>query len=164
VDPSGFGFFNFVCYVCSTISLENDLKRKVLREERNLDKRGTRSTGGGRRIGYLQISEFAKHNRELSRKLKYEKFLHLAARARIVQRKVKRPTLRELAREVSSKHNVTKFCTSIINAHRSGAFGGKPALWDFLSDVAQNLNRDARGSRYSESTKCLGEVMKVYRG
>lgn len=90
--------------------------------------------------------------------------MHLAARARIVQLKVKRPTLRELAKEASSEHNVTKFCTSIINAHKSGAFGGKPALWDFFSDVAQNLNRNARGSRYSESTKCLGEIMKIYGG
>ena len=96
--------------------------------------------------------------------MKAEKLLHFSLRARIVQLKVKRPSLRELARDASGSHNALKFCHSILNAYRCGAFGGKPALWDFLHDVAQNVSRDDRGNRYSENTRCLGEVMKVYGG
>ena len=55
--------------------------------------------------------------------------IFLASHARIVQLKVKCLTLHELAREASSEHNVI----NIINAHRCGAFGGKPTLWDLLS-------------------------------
>lgn len=38
----------------------------------------------------------------------------------------------------------------------------KPALWDFLRDVVQNINRDARGNYYALNTKCLGKIIKVY--
>ena len=129
-----------------------------------MEKRGTRSTGAGRRLGYLTISELAQHGRQLHRKLKAEKLMHLSAGARIVQLKVKRPSLHELAREASNTNNVMKFCHSIINAHRLGAFSGKPALWDFLRDVAQNVNWASTGNRYSKNSKCLGQVMKVYGG
>ena len=164
VDRSNEGFTDLCCSMCATIPLENDFRKRILREDRSVEKRGTRTTGAGRRIGYLSILELTQHSREMKRKLQAEKLLHLSAKARIVQLKVKRPSLRELAREACASHNVIKFCHSIINAHRAGAFGGKPALWDFLSDVAQNVGREVRGNRYSANTKCLGEVMKVYGG
>lgn len=53
--------------------------------------------------------ELAKHNRNLSRKLRYEKLLQLATCARIVQLKFNHMTPRELARDVFAKHNVTRF-------------------------------------------------------
>ena len=81
-----------------------------------------------------------------------------------MQLKVKGPTLEEMAKESSSEHNLLKFCNNILNAHRTGAFGGRGALWDFLKDVAQNLNRDSRGNRFSENTKSYAQVMKVYGG
>ena len=66
----------------------------------------------------MSIIELAKHGREISKKLKVKKLLHLLACARIVQLKVSRPSLRELAREASSgENNVLKFCHSIINGH-----------------------------------------------
>lgn len=58
--------------------------------------------------------EFAKHNYDLNRILKLKNFLHLVDRTRIVQLKMKRSTLRKLAKKVSSEHNVIKFCTNII--------------------------------------------------
>ena len=164
VDVLGDEFTNLSCSMCSGIPLEADFRKRIMREDLTFEKRGTRCTGGGRRLGYLQLSELAKHGRDLRRKLKAEKLLHFSIRARIVQLKVKRPSLRELARDASGSHNALKFCHSILNAHRCGAFGGKPALWDFLHDVAQNVSRDDRGNRYSENTRCLGEVMKVYGG
>jgi len=128
VDNLGDGFTDLACSMCASIPLENDFRKRVVREDRSIEKRGTRTTGAGMRLGYLFVFELAKYGRDMRRKLQTEKLLHLSARARIVQLKVKRPSLRELAREVGRGHNVIKFCHSIINAHRLGAFGGKPAL------------------------------------
>ena len=89
---------------------------------------------------------------------------HGAAKARIVQLKIKRPTLREAAQQASSEHNVFKFCNNIIAAHRTGAFGGKPALWNFMQDVAANLNHDRRGHRFSDNTSAFLQAMKIFGG
>ena len=57
------------------------------------------------------------------------------------------------------------FCQNIVVAHRSGAFGGKPALWDFLRDIAQNLNLEKKnGHRYSKNSKSFTQAMKIYSG
>ena len=164
VDRSGRGFVNLSCELCSSIPKENDFYKRVVREHFSVEKRGGRSTGAGRRLAYLSIPEIADHARLMRRKLRSQKLQHRSAQARIVQLKLKRPSLRELARDAACDHNVLKFCYSIVNAHRSGALGGKPALWDFLRDVAENLNHDRRGQRYRDNMKCLGEVMKVHGG
>ena len=77
--------------------------------------------------------------------------------------KVKLPTLKELALSASNEHNLYKFCTDILSAHRSGLFGGKPTLWDFMQDVAANLNRRKEGYSYSENSKAFSQSKKVYR-
>lgn len=79
-----------------------------------------------------------------------------------MQLKAKRPTMREMTMNASLDNNVLKFCNSIICAHRTGAFGGKEALWDFLKDVATNLNRKSQGNRYSDNTKCFSQAMRIY--
>jgi hypothetical protein len=56
-----------------------------------------------------------------------------------------------------------KFCINVVSAHRTNALGGKPDLWDFMKDVATNLNRK-RGCRYSENTKAFAQTMKIYGG
>lgn len=37
-------------------------------------------------------------------------------------------------------------------------------MWDFLKDVAQNLNREDSGNQYSENTKCFSQAMRIYGG
>jgi hypothetical protein len=37
------------------------------------------------------------------------------------------------------------FCNNILSTHCTNAFGGKLALWDFMKDVARNLNRKKEG-------------------
>ena len=64
----------------------------------------------------------------------------------------------------SSDNNLMKFCNNIFSVHRVGAFGGKHALWDFIKDVAANLNRKASGNRYSENTKYFAQAMRIYGG
>jgi len=89
---------------------------------------------------------------------------HWAAKLRIAQLKIKRPTLKKLAMAASNNHNVYKFFGDILRAHRTGAFGGRPALWDFMRDIAANLNRRKDGFRFSENSKALAQAMKVYGG
>lgn len=137
---------------------------RVVREDKALEKRGTRNTCKERRLGYLQMNELSSHSRIITKKLKLEKMYHWAAKARIVQLRVKRPTLKEVAKEASSQHYLLKFCNDIISAHRSGAFGGKPVLWDFMRDVASNLNRTKQGYRFSSNTKSFSQAMKIYGG
>jgi hypothetical protein len=38
------------------------------------------------------------------------------------------------------KERCVSFCNNMLSAHHTNAFGGKPTLWDFLKDVAINLN------------------------
>jgi len=157
-------FTNLTCPACAQIPRENDFRMRIWREDHALVKRGHRSTAGGIRLGYLSVHEVSKHMREMSTKYRIEKLHHCHARMRIVQLKVKRPTLRESAKNASSDNNLMKFCNNMISADRIGSFGGKAALWDFMKDVASNLNRDGRGNRYSENTKCFSQAMRVYGG
>ena len=80
-------------------------------------KKGSRSTSGGIRVGYLSITELSHHSRDVTRKLRLEKLQHWATRARITQLKVKRPTLAEMAKNSFGDHNVHKFCHNILNTH-----------------------------------------------
>jgi hypothetical protein len=62
------------------------------------------------------------------------------------------------------RKDVLSFCNNILAAHRTNVFGGKPTLWDFLRDVATNLNCSKSGHRYSNNTKSFCHAMKVYGG
>ena len=139
-------FPNLTCSMYALIPVQNDFRMRIRREEHALIKRGHRSAASGIRLGYLSAVEVCKHTRSLSRKLRLEKLHYSHATTRIAQLKAKRPTLRESANNASSDDNLIKFCNNIISAHRIGAFGGKPALWDFLKDVAPNLNRKDQGN------------------
>ena len=114
---------------------------RIVHEDNACEKEDVCDTGSGRRLGYLHAVELASYSRNIKRELKMQKMYYWAAKAKIVQLKVKRLTLKEAAREACEGHELLKFCNSIIAAHRTRAFGGKLALWDFLKDVAENLNR-----------------------
>jgi hypothetical protein len=164
ISASDDGFENLTCTKCASIPSEDDFRMRVLREDRAIEKRGTRSTGSGRRVGYLHMLEVNSHSRQLSQKFRRERSLHWAAKARIVQLKVKRPTLKESAKLASDEHDLMKFCNNILAAHRSGVFGGKPALWDFMKDSAANLNRKDPAHRFSDNSKAFAQAMKMYGG
>ena len=42
--------------------------------------------------------------------------------------------------------------------------GGKPALWDFLKDVANNLNHKKQRARWSRNSLAFSQTMKMYGG
>jgi hypothetical protein len=78
------------------------------------------------------LPELITHNNSISKELKIERLYHWAAKLRIIQLKVKCPSLKESAVAASNESNSYKLCGDILNAHRSDAFGGKPTLWDFM--------------------------------
>jgi hypothetical protein len=51
-----------------------------------------------------------------------------------------RPSLKASSLECLKRKDVFQFCSNILSTHRTNAFGGKPALWDFWKDIARNLN------------------------
>ena len=161
---SGVPFTNFTCTMCTIIPQEKDFRCRVVREDNSIEKRGSRGTAGGRRVGYLSVSELTVHNRLIMKKLRIERMYHCLARANIARLKVCRPTLKEAVNACSHQANVLKICNNIISAHRIGAFGGKPALWDFMKDVASNLNRSKKGFRFSNNSKSFTQAMKIYGG
>ena len=100
-SSSNTGFFNFTCDMCESIVDESDFRLRVVREERALEKRGSRGTATGRRVGYLSALELSAHSRLLAKKYRKERFRHWGAKARIAQLKVSRPTLKEFAKQSS---------------------------------------------------------------
>lgn len=157
-------FPNLTCSMCAQIPREDDFRMRVRREDRAVVKRGCRTTGRGIRLGYLTMAEVSQQAREVTMKHRLQKLHYWHACSRIVQLKAKRPTQVESAKNASADGNLIKLCNNILTAHRTGAFGGKPGLWDFMKDVAANLNRDSRGNRYSDNTKCFAQAMRVYGG
>ncbi|KAL3695398.1 hypothetical protein R1sor_009474 [Riccia sorocarpa] len=69
-----------------------------------------------------------------------------------------------MVHEAVNRKNVMTFLRNICRAHRSGAFGGKEALWDFLKDVGQNLNMKSRGRRYSKTTEAIMQTLFQFGG
>jgi hypothetical protein len=74
------------------------------------------------------------------------------------------PNLKDISHECLNRKDVMLFCQNIVAAHRTGAFGGKPTLWDVFRDVAQNLNSKKAGHRYSKNTKLFAQAMKIFGG
>ena len=85
-------------------------------------------------------------------------------RARVAQLKMDTYGLRLSVEENFNRKDVLSFCNNIIAAHKTNVFGGKLALWDFLQDVANNLNCRKQGHHFSKNTKSFCQVMKVYSG
>ena len=100
---SGGPFTDFTCTMCTRIPHEKDFRCRVVREDNSVEKRGFRGTAGGRRVGYLSVSELTVHNRLITKKLRTERMYHCAARASIARLKVRRPTLKRLQRSVLVK-------------------------------------------------------------
>jgi hypothetical protein len=100
----------------------------------------------------------------VNREFRAQSRLLWSHKACLSQLKMSRPTLRERERQLEGERGILNFCHNIISAHRTGAFGGKPALWDFMQDVARNLNRSAKGFRFSDNSKSFARAMKMYSG
>ena len=74
---------HLTCSMCATIPCLTDFRLRVMREDKSIEKRGTRSTDGGRRLGYLSFPELTTHSKLVSKKLRSERLFHWAAKLRI---------------------------------------------------------------------------------
>lgn len=164
VSNNGQPFEAFSCNNCKGIPKLHDFRMRLYREKTAEKKRGTRGTDCGRRLDFLTKQELRqttfiakKHARDLTLKL-------WSAKAHIAVLSVRLRTLREASMESLNRKDVKRFCNNIVEAHRLGKFGGKPALWDFLQDVATNMSRPKAGKRYSANTKALFEVARMWGG
>jgi hypothetical protein len=136
---------------------------RVLCEERAVEKKGTRSTCPRRRTGYMQVFELTKNSRNIRKKYRAERTHHAHQKRRLAQLQIYKPVL-ELLEIGDVKHDILKFCTNIIATHRTNSFGGKLALWNFMTDVATNINYDPEGFRYNKNTKSFAQTHCIYGG
>ncbi|KAL3680514.1 hypothetical protein R1sor_023470 [Riccia sorocarpa] len=72
--------------------------------------------------------------------------------------------LDEMIGEAVNRKDILLFLRNICQAHRSGAFGGKDALWSFLCDVGRNTNRTRQGHRYSKTTQAITQALFQFGG
>ena len=73
---NGKGFFNLTCKMCIQIPKQNDFKKRVIREDQAIEKRGNRTIAVGRRVSYFTIPKLIHHSRDMRQKLKFEKLNH----------------------------------------------------------------------------------------
>jgi hypothetical protein len=76
VSRSGQPFANFMCASCMRIPQEHDFRMRVKQEEGCIFKRGSRTTGGGRRLGYLQAVELTGHGWQLNMRFRELRAAH----------------------------------------------------------------------------------------
>ena len=82
----------------------------------------------------------------------------------MAQLKMTKRGLKLSAIESFNRKDVLALCNNILAAHRTNAFGGKPAFWDFLRDVAANLNCSKNSYRFPKNMKSFAQAIKIYRG
>jgi hypothetical protein len=110
----------------------------------------------------LSNAELAAHSCSLGKRLNHENLKVWYHKKKGAQLQMIRPNLKDISHECLNRKDVMLFCQNIVVAHRTSAFGDKPALWDFFWDVAQNLNRRKAGHRYSKNTKSFAQAMKIF--
>jgi hypothetical protein len=164
VSASRLPFTGFTCSFCSQIVKDHDFRKRVFREHKADEKRGTRSIESGRKIDFFSTRELAFHRRKLGQKIREERALHWTIRARVAELKISTRGLRLGVEENFNRKDVLSFCNNILAVNRTNAFGGKPALWDFLRDVANNLNCKKQEHCFSKNTKSFCQAIKVYGG
>jgi hypothetical protein len=105
-----------------------DFRMRVMREDRAVEKRGSQSSGASRRLGYLSILELADHSRIQKKKFRIESTYHAHQKHRVAQLNVYEPLVKEFQQSSDVKNDILKFCSNIVLAHITSAFGGQAAL------------------------------------
>jgi hypothetical protein len=75
-----------------------------------------------------------------------------------------RPSFKASSLACLKRKDVFQFCSNILSTHHTNAFSGKPNLWDFLKDVAGNLNWKKWGYKWSTNSEGFAQTMKMYGG
>ncbi|MCO5547292.1 hypothetical protein L7F22_000739 [Adiantum nelumboides] len=137
---------------------------RVYRECSAIEKRGVRDTGKGRRLDFLTTKELKNAALDSRKELKEAKRKLWWLKAKVVMYSVRIRSLKEANFECINRKDVRRFCNNIVEAHRRGKFGGNLALWNFFQDVAKNVLRPKKGQRFTESTKTMFEIIKLWGG
>ena len=80
----------------------------VLREDASLQKRGSRHTGLGCRLGYLSDFKLASHSRILVKRLIHEKVKVWYHKKKVAQLKMSRPNLKDVSNECLNQKDLVK--------------------------------------------------------
>lgn len=166
ISTEGGGFEDLTCSKCFSIRTCDDFRRRVEREQRAPEKRGWRGTGKGRRLDYLTVPEIQRQAKRYKQTLLRERKVQRVLSHRLLMLKSPAVTIRQVCLNYQGpdKASVLKTCQSIVLAHKNGAFGGRGALWDMLSDIASNLNRSKTGYRFKPGTKLLCQTLFLHGG
>lgn len=159
VSALGGGFTDLTCEKCWSILKEHDFRFRVLRELEAVEKRGTRGTGQGRRLGYLTMPEIQLQARTYRTGISRAKQVERQLKHRILMLQKRDSKLRDLCVDSANKNDILKFCNSLSLAHRRGAFGGKLAVRDLLQDIVANISRPKKGQRWRPGTKVLMQTL-----
>ena len=79
MSGSPHGFQGLTCSMCAAIPNEDDFRKRVIREDKSVVKRGSRTTAAGIRVGYLSHRELSRHNRDVSKKFRLKRLQHSIA-------------------------------------------------------------------------------------
>jgi hypothetical protein len=161
---NGGGFENLTCSNCDSIKREDDFRGRVHREAEALVHRGERTTHGRIRLGYLTKTELRKHVHDLNSKYRKEHWMLTKQAQKVCALSTRKKKLEELLGVAADRKDLKLFLRNIVNGHRNGAFGGKEGLWDFLKDVARNLERSSKGVHYTKRTKAIAQAMLQFGG
>ncbi|KAL3689329.1 hypothetical protein R1sor_015638 [Riccia sorocarpa] len=160
----GGGFKDLCCSKCFGLTKTMSFKLRCTQEDTSLIKRGSRDNTLRIRLDYLTIPELRAQAQSRAKARRKDKLELFSLRKRICALMTQKCSLTEMVSEAVNRKDVLSFLRNICHAHRSGAFGGKEALWDFLKDVGQNLNRKAKGRRYSKATEAIMQALFQFGG
>jgi hypothetical protein len=114
-SSSGEPFTDFTCNECCNIPQESDFRMRVVREDVSLEKRDRRSTGLGRRLGYLSNAELAAHSRSLGKRLNHEKLKVWFHKKKVAQLQMTRPNLKDISHECLNRKDVVATQDRVIS-------------------------------------------------
>jgi hypothetical protein len=90
---------------------------RVVREDVSLEKRDRRSTGLGRRLGYLSNAKLATHCCSLGKRLNHEKLKVWFHKKKVAQLQMTWPNLKDISHECLNHKDVMLFCQNIVAAY-----------------------------------------------
>ena len=72
--------------------------------------------------------------------------------------------VKEASLESVERKDVQRFCNNITEAHQAGKFGGKNALWDFLTEFANFFTRKPHRQRFKDTSTTIFVMIKMWGG
>ncbi|KAL2629882.1 hypothetical protein R1flu_014568 [Riccia fluitans] len=149
---------------CYNIPKTSSFKFQCTREDDAAVKRGSRDSLLRIKLDYLTILELRVQAQCRARARRKEHIELFKLKRRVCTLMSRTCKVAQIAGESAKWKDIVNFLRNIYNAHKNGAFGGREALWEFLCDVGRNMNRAAKGYRYSKSTQAIQQALFQFGG